>query len=126
MLGYFEGDVSGDSQLVACGNDKSKFVNSTSDQHLHTCMTTNGSWSCGLPEQDVVLEQSKLVALESMWIKLVLVFSETKDGRVLVIPKLDHLHLNGERVSDLDLHVCKSCSPVQQASLLFFFTFIIG
>ncbi|KAL8036994.1 hypothetical protein ABFX02_11G011400 [Erythranthe guttata] len=105
LLGYLEGDVSGDSQLVGSGNDKNKSVNSTSDEYQNTCKSNHRSGSRGCSKHDVVLEQCKHVALENMWIELVFGFSETLDGRVIVIPKLDHLHLNSERISHLDLHV---------------------
>ncbi|KAK4392494.1 Triacylglycerol lipase SDP1 [Sesamum angolense] len=52
-----------------------------------------------------ILEEDRLAALENMWIKLVYGLSKTMDGRVLLIPKLDHLHLNSEIMSDLDPHV---------------------
>ncbi|KAL0337924.1 UNVERIFIED_CONTAM: Phosphatidylinositol N-acetylglucosaminyltransferase subunit Q [Sesamum calycinum] len=51
-----------------------------------------------------ILEEDRLAALENMWIKLVYGLSKTMDGRVLLIPKLDHLHLNSEIMSDLDPH----------------------
>ncbi|KAL0316783.1 UNVERIFIED_CONTAM: Phosphatidylinositol N-acetylglucosaminyltransferase subunit Q [Sesamum radiatum] len=52
-----------------------------------------------------ILEEDRLAALGNMWIKLVYGLSKTMDGRVLLIPKLDHLHLNSEIMSDLDPHV---------------------
>lgn len=119
LLGYFEADFSGKSQLARCGNDKNKDMNSISDQSLNTCMSNHGGWSCGCAKHDGISEQGRLAAPENMWIKLVYVLSETMDGRVLVVPKLDHLHLNSETMSHLDLHVCKSCSPVLHASFSF-------
>ncbi|KAK6127270.1 hypothetical protein DH2020_038996 [Rehmannia glutinosa] len=104
QLGYCEADLSGNGGLVKCGNGKNNCINLTSDQHLNTC-TDHGSWSCGCPKHDSIFGQGRIAGLENMWIKLAYGLSETMDGRVLVIPKLDHLHFNSETMSHLDLHV---------------------
>ncbi|KAK4432092.1 Phosphatidylinositol N-acetylglucosaminyltransferase subunit Q [Sesamum alatum] len=107
LLGYLEADFSGNTQLVRLGNDKNKYTNLTSDQSpkRFTSNRGNWNWSCGCSKHDGILEEDGIVALENMWIKLVCGLSKTMDGRVLLIPKLDHLHLNSEITSDLDLHV---------------------
>ncbi|KAL2228198.1 UNVERIFIED_CONTAM: Phosphatidylinositol N-acetylglucosaminyltransferase subunit Q [Sesamum indicum] len=107
LLGYLEADFSGNTQLVRFGNDKNKCTNLTSDQSLNTFTSNHGNWnwSCGCPKHDGISEEDRLAALENMWIKLVYGLSKTLDGRVLLIPKLDHLHLNSEIMSDLDPHV---------------------
>ncbi|KAL0334339.1 UNVERIFIED_CONTAM: Phosphatidylinositol N-acetylglucosaminyltransferase subunit Q [Sesamum angustifolium] len=107
LLGYLEADFSGNTQLVRFGNDKNKYTNLTSDQSLNTFASNQGNWnwSCGCPKHDRILEEDRLAALENMWIKLVYGLSKTMDGRVLLIPKLDHLHLNSEIMFDLDPHV---------------------
>ncbi|KAK6127231.1 hypothetical protein DH2020_039030 [Rehmannia glutinosa] len=107
QLGYCEADLSGNGGLVKCGNGKNNCINLTSDQHLNTC-TDHGSWSCGCPKHDSIFGQGRIAGLENMWIKLAYGLSETMDGRVLVIPKLDHLHFNSETMSHLDLHVFPS------------------
>lgn len=124
LLGYFEASFNGNRELIKCGNDRNNYMNSTSDRHLNTCMNNNGNWSCGCPRHDGIVEQSRFAALRNMWIKLVYSHSDTTDGRALVIPKLDHLHLNHETIALLDLHVCKSCSPAQPClCFLFFMTY---
>ncbi|KAL8467574.1 hypothetical protein ACS0TY_030992 [Phlomoides rotata] len=115
LLGYFEADFSGNRELIKCGNDRNNYMNSTSDQHLNTCMHNNGSWSCGCPRHDGLVEQSRLAALRNMWIKLVYSLSDPTDGRVLIIPKLDHLHLNHETIALLDLHVYNCISNTAES-----------
>ncbi|KAK6151322.1 hypothetical protein DH2020_013957 [Rehmannia glutinosa] len=104
QLGYCEADLSGNSGLVKWGNGENNCINLTSDQHLNAC-TDHGSWSCGCPKHDSIFGQGRIAGLENMWIKLAYGLSETMDGRVLAIPILDHLHLNSETMSHLDLHV---------------------
>ncbi|PIN05511.1 N-acetylglucosaminyltransferase complex, subunit PIG-Q/GPI1 [Handroanthus impetiginosus] len=103
LLGYFEADSRGCGQVAGCGNDENKQIYFTSDQSLDTCMSDLGSRSCGC--QNGILGHSRLAALGNMWIKLVCGLFETIFGRVLIIPKLDHLHWNGETMSQIDLHV---------------------
>lgn len=102
LLGYFEADLSGNSKLARCGNGRNEYVKLNGNQSL----SSQGSWSCGCPRHESILGQGGLAAPENLWIELVHVLSEIKDGRVLAIPKLDHLHLNGRIESHLDLHVC--------------------
>ncbi|KAL6539784.1 hypothetical protein OROHE_011555 [Orobanche hederae] len=105
LLGHCEADVSGNGELVRCGNDKYNYINSTRDRHVNTCTSDHVEWNCGCSKHEGIFEQVRIAALESMWIRLVYGLFETNTRRVLVIPKLDHLHLNSEIVSHLDLHV---------------------
>lgn len=124
LLGYFEADFNGNRELVKCGNDRTNYMNSTSDQHLD--MHMNDNRSCGCPKHDRIVEQSRLAALRNIWMKLVYSLSDTTDGRVLVIPKLDHLHLNNESIALLDLHVCKSFSLLQHLLSFIFLGLIMS
>lgn len=110
ILGYVEGDCSGNRELGNCGNDRNREVKLNGNQSSSSLTSNQGSRSCGCLRHDWILGQGRLSTSENMSIKLVCVISERMDGRVIVIPKLDHLHLNGEIESHLDLHVCKSCS----------------
>ncbi|KAG8372039.1 hypothetical protein BUALT_Bualt12G0025200 [Buddleja alternifolia] len=112
LLGYYEADFSGNSQLVRSRNDKNKHCNLTSNRrHLNKCTSNHGSPSCGCPKLDGLSEQFRLDALENMWIKLVYDLSETIDGQVDVFPKLDHIHWTGETMFHLDLHVIVYDTP---------------
>lgn len=106
LLGYFEADLSsGNNKLAKCGNGRNEYMILNGNQSLNN----QESWSCGCPRHERILGQGGLAAPENLWIELLHVLTEIKDGRVLAIPKLDHLHLNGRIESHLDLHVCKSC-----------------
>ncbi|KAL3625565.1 hypothetical protein CASFOL_031019 [Castilleja foliolosa] len=105
LLGHCESGTSGNKEFVRCANHKNNYMNSTSDQHLNSRASDRVSWSCGCSKHDVIFKQARIDPLTSMWIRLVYGTSETMDGRALVIPKLDHLHLNSETMSNLDLHV---------------------
>ncbi|KAH6786983.1 hypothetical protein C2S52_006535 [Perilla frutescens var. hirtella] len=105
LMGYLEADLSGNSKLAWCGNGRNKDMRLNGNQSLNSRMSNQGCWSCGCPRQDRILGQRRFSARENLWIRLVHVLSEIKDGRVLAIPKLDHLHLNGKTESHLDLHV---------------------
>lgn len=106
LLGYLEAESQGNSPSVRFGNDKNKCIDLTKDQHQSEHASNHGSWRCGCPKYNGILDQGRLLALESMWIKLLCCLSENINGRVLAIPKLDHLHLDCETTSQLDLHVC--------------------
>ncbi|GFP92913.1 phosphatidylinositol n-acetylglucosaminyltransferase subunit q [Phtheirospermum japonicum] len=105
LLGHCEADVSGNRELVRCANIKNNYINSTSDQHLNTRTSDHVSRSCGCSKHDDMFKQCRIASLESMWIRLAYGPFETTDGRVLVIPTFDHLHLNSQTMSNLDLHV---------------------
>lgn len=105
LIGYLEADFSGNSKFAWCGNDRNKDMK-LNDHILNSCTSNEGSWSCGCPRHDRILGKHRHSAPENTWIKLIHILSEIKGGRVLAIPKLDHLHLNGETEFHLDLHVC--------------------
>ncbi|KAL6509049.1 hypothetical protein OROGR_023156 [Orobanche gracilis] len=105
LLGHCKADVSGNGELVRCGNDKCNYINSSSDRHVNTCTSDHVEWNCGCSKHEGIYEQVRIAAIESMWIRLVYGLFETNNRRVLVVPKFDHLHLNSEIVSHLDLHV---------------------
>lgn len=127
ILGYVEGDCSGNSELENCGNDRNREMKLNGNQSSSSLAINHGSWSCGCQRHDGILGQGRLSTSENMSIKLISVISERMDGRVIAIPKLDHLHFNGEIESQLDLHVCKSCSSLKQASFssCFSYNFIL-
>lgn len=116
ILGYVEANCSGNRELGNCGNDRNGEMKINGNQSSNSLTSNQGSWSCGCLRHDKILRQGRLATSENISIKLVCAISEQMDGRVIAIPKLDHLHLNGEIESHLDLHVCKSCSSVQQVS----------
>ncbi|KAL6534646.1 hypothetical protein OROGR_013321 [Orobanche gracilis] len=105
LLGHCEADASCNGELVKCGNDVYNYINSTSDRHVNTCTSDHVEWNCGCSKHEGIFEQVRIAALESIWIRLLYGHFGTNNRRVLVIPKLDHLHLNSEIVSHLDLHV---------------------
>ncbi|XP_057770399.1 N-acetylglucosaminyl-phosphatidylinositol biosynthetic protein gpi1-like [Salvia miltiorrhiza] len=105
LLGYFEGDCSGNGKLVNCGNDRNRDMTLNGNQSSSSLVSNQESWSCGCLRHDSILGHGRLATPENLSIKLVYVRSDGMDGRVLAIPKLDHLHLNGKIESHLDLHV---------------------
>ncbi|KAL3623736.1 hypothetical protein CASFOL_032552 [Castilleja foliolosa] len=105
LLGHCEAEVRSNREFVRCANHTNQYINSTNDQHLNSCTSDHVSWSCECSKHDGIFKQARLASLTSMWIRLVYGPLETMDGKVLVIPKLDHLHLNSETMSNLDLHV---------------------
>lgn len=119
LLGYYDTDFSANGQFPRDGNgDKHSF--SSSDKQKLTCSQNihrgnHGSWSFGCHKFDAPLEQCRIAALENNpWVKLVHGFSRTVSRKIELIPKLDHVHWEKE-MSQWNLHVCKSCSPVLHA-----------
>lgn len=93
-------------------SDKHDFSSERKNSVL--CPINSGSLSCGCSKLNGTFEQGTLAAPESIWINLVYIHAKTTGRRISVIPKLDHIHWNGELMFKLDLHVCKSCSPALQ------------
>ncbi|GER57198.1 N-acetylglucosaminyl transferase component family protein [Striga asiatica] len=94
LLGLCEADASANGDLV-----RFKKSDKTVD-----CV----SWNCGCSKNVSVFKRGRFSAQENTWIRLFYSPSETAetaDGKVLVIPKLDHLHMDSEPTSHLDLHV---------------------
>lgn len=108
LLGYLEAGCSGNSKTGSCGNDRNGDMKRNGNQSSRSLLSSQENWRCGCI-MDRILGQGRLAGPEHLYIKLVYVLSERMDGGVFAIPKIDHLHLNGDIESHLDLHVCKSC-----------------
>ncbi|XP_042003106.1 N-acetylglucosaminyl-phosphatidylinositol biosynthetic protein gpi1-like isoform X1 [Salvia splendens] len=104
LLGYLEADCSGNSKMGSCRNDRNEDMKRNGNQSSCSLLSSQENWRCGCI-RDRILGQGRLAGPEHLYIKLVYVLSERMDGRVLAIPKMDHLHLNGDIDSHLDLHV---------------------
>ncbi|CAA0829852.1 N-acetylglucosaminyl transferase component family protein / Gpi1 family protein [Striga hermonthica] len=106
LLGLCEANASGNGVSVRFKkSDKNDDINSTNGQHPRKCTSDHVSWNCGCSKKVSVFKRGKFSAQENMWIRLIYSPYETADGKVLVIPKLDHLHMDSETMSHLDLHV---------------------
>jgi len=70
----------------------------------------DGGSSCGCNELDGSHEQCRKECIENgLWIRLVYDSCEGYGKDVHRVPKLHHLHWNGQIVSHCNVHVCKSC-----------------
>lgn len=120
LLGYYDTDSGANGQFPRNGNDRDKLIFSSSNKQKSTCSQNihegnRGRWSCGCHKFDGLLEQLRIASLEhNPWVKLVYGFSETVNRKIELIPKLDHVHWEKE-TSQLNLHVCRSCSPMLHA-----------
>lgn len=112
LLGYCGGDLGCNGINAASENEK--LLNLTNHQmYVHgtknSSMWKNVRHSCGCYEIDGFYKHVKLASEHNdSWIQLVCSSSEITDRKKQLIPELDHMHWNGEIVSQLDLHVCKS------------------
>ncbi|XP_075491414.1 uncharacterized protein LOC142529690 isoform X1 [Primulina tabacum] len=110
LLGSYVAEHSVNGQSAVYGNDKKTCKNSATNRQClsrspNACTNNSGSLRCGCHKLDGLFEQVGLAALENTWIKFVCGLTETVGQRIRAIPKIDHLHWNGEIVFQLDIHV---------------------
>lgn len=68
-----------------------------------------GRWTCGCHKLDGSLEQCTQASVGSCnWILLAYYSHEQFGEEIYWIPKLHHIHWNGQVVFQSDIHVCKS------------------
>lgn len=68
-----------------------------------------GQLTCGCHKLDGLLEQCNQASIRnSNWIQVANDFCEKCGEEIYWIPKLHHVHWNGEVVFPCDVHVCKS------------------
>jgi len=113
MLGQHAVDLSSAGLLLSSGMKEDK-RNSTCG---NACMQNNrgifrenyGRLTCGCHKLDGLLEQCNQASIRnSNWILVANDFYEQCGGETHWIPKLHHIHWNGELVFPCDVHVCKS------------------
>lgn len=114
LLGYHAADFSSNGQLLMVRGKGEKHINSTSKR---TCVCAEqhapegkpGSWKCGCHKLDVILQQCRAFSLkDNIWAQIVCDNSQAVGGKVELIPKVHHIHRNGEAIFQFDVHVCKS------------------
>lgn len=125
LLGYCREDFSSNS--IEDASERDGHTNST-NHHTYfrgtenSCVGKNGGLDCGCCKVDGFLEHFGLASSQSeSWVHLACISSMSTDHKLRMIPQLHHIHWNGEIVSKLDLHVCKSRLLV----LLIFFFFLL-
>lgn len=85
----------------SCGN-----ANALCGQDI--CGKSSGQWTCGCHILDRFSEKDKRIPIRNSWIQLVCCSHEKFGRDTFCIPKLHHIHWNGQIVSRCDVHVCKS------------------
>ncbi|XP_073157105.1 uncharacterized protein [Henckelia pumila] len=113
LLGSYVADCSAYGQWAVYGNDEKTCRNlATNGQCLSRSPNARannfGSLRCGCHKLDGLSEQLGPTGLGITWIKLLCGLTETVGQRIRIVPKFDHLHklhLKGETVFQLDIHV---------------------
>lgn len=104
LLGHCAVDLGNKVQLSRVGieeNEESNYCRDVFGKNF-------GRWTCECRKLDGLSEQDRWISKGNSWIQLVC-YSHEKIGREMFwIPKLHHIHWNGQMVSQCDVHVCKS------------------
>lgn len=111
MLGCLAADPSSNGQLARIGTEKSNQINYPDGNfwlaaNQNTLKDNHGRWNCGCYKVDGFLEQCRQASTECNWIQLVYGSTAYSGRKFGWIPKLHHVHWDGQVVSHLDLHVC--------------------
>lgn len=87
---------------------KSGLDNSSTINSQDQCRPSYGKRRCGCQQLDLLVDGStKAITESSVWIQLM--YDRHGPGKKnLWIPKLHHIHWDGQIVSECDLHVCHS------------------
>lgn len=101
VLGQCEANIRGNGHFPSVGMEENDRRKSST---YGIASAVDGQWSCGCHELDGLLGSIG----SSYWIRLVYDSNEQHGGGVVWIPKLQHIHWNGQIVSQCDVHVCKS------------------
>ncbi|EXB93969.1 Phosphatidylinositol N-acetylglucosaminyltransferase subunit Q [Morus notabilis] len=81
----------------SCGN-----ANALYGQDI--CGKSSGQWTCGCHILDRFSEKDKRIPIRNSWIQLVCCSHEKFGRDTFCIPKLHHIHWNGQIVSRCDVH----------------------
>ncbi|XVF29219.1 hypothetical protein REPUB_Repub15cG0101900 [Reevesia pubescens] len=94
-------------QYRACLSNGQLFYNGVEEDDLRMSHThSRGQWSCGCRKLDGLLDQCRQTSIESdYWIELAYDSLQLHARGICWIPKLHHIHWNGEIVSQCDVHV---------------------
>lgn len=114
LLGHCAVDLSCNGQSPTAGVEENSQINSTNG---NICTQSSqymldkkyGRWSCGCYKYDGLLDHCELISAEkNNWIQLVYDSHGYIGRKIKWIPKLHHIHWNGQRASHFDVHVCNS------------------
>lgn len=115
LLGQFATCPSSNGQLFSVGMgdyDQRKFSTEGTGGAMNTkgmLRQKNKLCCCGCHKVDGLLEKHRKAAIGSnCWIQIVCDPREICGRNIRFIPKLHHIHWNGQIVSQCDVHVCKS------------------
>lgn len=112
LLGYCRADFS--SNGIEAANERDGHTNTTNHHTFfcgteNSCVGKNVGLDCECCKVDGFLEHFGLASSQSeSWVQLACISSTSTDRKLQMIPQFNHIHWNGEIVSKLDLHVCKS------------------
>ncbi|CAL5423145.1 unnamed protein product [Camellia sinensis] len=118
LLGHCAVDLSCNGQSLTVGVEENSQINSTNG---NICTQSSqymldkkyGRWSCGCYKYDGLLDHCELISAEkNIWIQLVYDSHGYIGRKIKWIPKLHHIHWNGQRVSHFDVHVIVYETPM--------------
>ncbi|KAK9290712.1 hypothetical protein L1049_008886 [Liquidambar formosana] len=112
ILGHCAMDISSNGQLPRVGMEeddqiKTSICDNQCQQNSQDLFGENyGRWSCGCHKLNGLLEQCRQVSIENdNWVQLIYDSHEHCRRNLHWIPKLHHIHWNGQIVFHCDLHV---------------------
>lgn len=132
LLGYCGEDISGNGQSEMTLSERGTRINSIDSGinflgNQSLVVRKNGSCVSGCHKVDALLEQFRLAFVQGgNWFQLEYNFPETTGQKLLLIPEVHHLQWNGETISQLDLHVCKSWLSVLFRISFLSFVFVVS
>ncbi|CAN4106626.1 unnamed protein product [Withania somnifera] len=118
LLGYYAADFSSYGQLLMVSGKGNKYINSSSKKtclcaEQHAPERKRGRWKCGCHKLDTVLEQCRAFSLKNnIWAQIVCDSSQAVSRKLELISKVHHIHMQGEAVFQLDVHVVFYGIPV--------------
>ncbi|KAF5941162.1 hypothetical protein HYC85_022329 [Camellia sinensis] len=118
LLGHCAVDLSCNGQSLTVGVEENSQINSTNgnictQSSQYMLDTKYGRWSCGCYKYDGLLDHCELISAEkNIWIQLVYDSHGYIGRKIKWIPKLHHIHWNGQRMSHFDVHVIGYETPM--------------
>lgn len=114
-LGHCAADFSCNGQLSSIEMDKDDQRKSNIHGHINLQNYQDGfgenygRWSCGCQKLGELLEQCRQASIgNSNWMQFIYDSHEYFGSEIHWIPRLHHIHWNGQIVFDCDVHVCSS------------------
>ncbi|KAL6994189.1 hypothetical protein U1Q18_012296 [Sarracenia purpurea var. burkii] len=117
LLGHCAVDLSGNGLLMAVGVEEDEINSSHSNACTESCQymlcKKYRQWSCEYCKPDGSLEPCSVVSgEENNWVQLLYCSHGNISRKIKWIPRLHHIHWNGQTASHLELHVILYDIPI--------------